>query len=66
MYLRGGRWVWKAANGDTYQEDVNDTTPSKVAAANARAAVALGEAGMITPGGNNGGGGGKPGRDIEA
>ncbi len=40
--MKGGRITWKnPTTGATYSEIINDTTESKLAAANARAATAL-------------------------
>jgi len=46
MGLHGGRWVWTSGSSK-YTEEINDTSPSKIAAANARAAAVLGTAGLL-------------------
>lgn len=38
--MHGGKFTW-TYNGSSYSEELNDTTPSKIAAADARAATAL-------------------------
>lgn len=43
MWYKGGKWVWvNPFTGATYTEELHDMTESKITAANARAATALG------------------------